>query len=161
MPKKKKKKFLTKKKLAAGAVIAGLIYLAPQGGDFLKFLPVINQTGETGTTGDKPEKTKNTPEKVDPKDKETNKEPEKNVQVEEVTLRMRFIDGTLYVGNWPCPDKKTLEKTIEKLLTKYANKEVRIKYYKDGKDPYKASYSAKKLLEKAGFQITTHGGNSE
>ncbi|BBM85659.1 hypothetical protein [Candidatus Uabimicrobium amorphum] len=158
MSKKKKKKFLTKKKMAAGAIVATLIYFAPRGGDFLKFLPVV--------TSDSMQETQENPQEEKDKqqqDKSTqneNKQPQPQ-QIEEINLRMRFVNGELYVGNWPCPDKNALEKTIKKLLTKYNDKEVRIKYYRDGNDPYKASYAAQKLLKKAGFHVTIHKGDAE
>ena len=146
--------------MVAGIAIAGLVYFAPHGGDFLKFLPIdTSQTAQDSEQQEKDPKQQNSENQTATKQekKDTTQTP---VQ-EEITLRMRFINGTLYVGNWPCPNKNALDKTIQKLLTKYANKDVRIKYYKDGKDPYKASYSAQKLLKKAGFHVTVHAGGSE
>lgn len=147
--------------MAAGAIVAALVYFAPRGGDFLKFLPVI--TSESAQETEKnPQQDKDKQQQEDSSLKnEKPKDDSQQQAMEEITLRMRFIDGKLYVGNWPCPNKEALDKTIQKILTQYANKEVRIKYYRDGNDPYKASYSAQKLLQKAGFHVTVHRGDAE
>lgn len=148
--------------MAAGAIVAALVYFAPRGGDFLKFLPVVTSESaqETEKNSQQQDKDKQTPDESSVK-KENEQQDESQQAMEEITLRMRFIDGKLYVGNWPCPDKEALDKTIQKILSQYANKEVRIKYYRDGNDPYKASYSAQKLLKKAGFHVTVHRGDTE
>lgn len=147
--------------MAAGAIVAALVYFAPRGGDFLKFLPVVtSESAQETQQNPQQDKDKQQPDDSSVKN-EKPKDDSQQQAMEEIALRMRFIDGKLYVGNWPCPDKETLEKTIQKILTQYANKEVRIKYYRDGNDPYKASYSAQKLLKKAGFHVTVHRGDTE
>ena len=125
-------------------------------------MPVVTSESaqETEKNSQQQDKDKQTPDESSVK-KENEQQDESQQAMEEITLRMRFIDGKLYVGNWPCPDKEALDKTIQKILSQYANKEVRIKYYRDGNDPYKASYSAQKLLKKAGFHVTVHRGDTE
>lgn len=154
-----KKKFLTKKKIFAGAVIGTIVYFSPQGGEYFKFLQTSLTTSSQVVDVEKNNDTK----AINTSEKETKKEVKKETQEEakEVDLRMRFIKNVLHVGNWPCKSKKDLEETIEKIRVKYSKKEVRIKYYKTEKDPYREAHSAQKLLKKEGFNLTVHVGDAD